>query len=107
MAKKEELNNEIEVQKKAVENVCEYFALSKLLFGLGDNSPYDINEIKPDNQFYEAAKSLANELEIDWDKMSHEDSNRIMLSLLDDFFNKINVDGNYTFKLQVNIEKRK
>lgn len=107
MAKKEELSTNVEVQKKAVENVCEYFALSKLLFGLGDESPYDINELKPDNKFYQAAKELADELEIDWNKMSHEDSNRIMLSLLDDFFNKINVDDSYTFKLQVNIEKKK
>lgn len=107
MAKKEELNaKEAEIQKKAVENVWEYFTLSKMLFGMGDESPYDINELKPDSQFYEAAKNLADELEIDWKKMSHEDSNRIMLSLLDDFFNKINVDGTYSFKLQINIEKK-
>lgn len=85
----------------------EFIELSKLLFGMGENSPYDINELKPDNKFYKPAKELAEELEIDWDKMTHEESNRIMLSLLDDYFNRINVDGDYKYSLSIEAIKKK
>lgn len=106
--KTEELDKkEVEVRTKAIEKVITYFKLSTLLFGMGDKSPYDINELKEDNEFYKPAKDLAEELEIDWEKMTHEESNRIMLSLLDDYFNQINVDGDYKFTLLVNIEKKK
>ena len=85
----------------------EFIELSKLLFGMGENSPYDINELKSDNKFYKPAKELAEELEIDWDKMTHEESNRIMLSLLDDYFNRINVDGDYKYSLSIEAIKKK
>jgi hypothetical protein len=35
------------------------------------------------------AKDKAKELEIDWKTMSHEDSNRIMLAMLEDCWNTI------------------
>lgn len=109
MAKeKQELDQkEMEARKTATEMVVKYFRLSTLLFGLGDKSPYDINELKEDNEFYKPAKELAGELGIDWEKMSHEESNRIMLSMLDDYFNQINVDGDYDFKLLVTTEVKK
>ena len=105
--KTEELNEkEIKVRTEAIEKVITYFKLSTLLFGMGDRSPYNINDIKEDNEFYKSAKDLAEELEIDWEKMTHEESNRIMLSLLDDYFNAINVDGDYKFTLLVNVEPK-
>lgn len=62
-----------------------YIELSKYLFG-SKNPIYDINEIPEDNQFYSMAKSIADQLGIDWKSMSHEDSNRIMLALLEDTY---------------------
>lgn len=99
--KQEKKKSENEIGKEATEMVLAFFRLSTLLFGLGERSPYDINELKEDSEFYKPAKELAEELGIDWDKMSHEESNRIMLSLLDDYYNQINVDDNYKFTLQV------
>lgn len=99
--KQEKKKSENEIGKEATEMVLAFFRLSTLLFGLGERSPYDINELKEDSEFYKPAKELAEELGIDWKKMSHEESNRIMLSLLDDYYNQINVDDNYKFTLQV------
>lgn len=62
-----------------------YIELSKYLFG-SKNPIYDINEIPEDNQFYSMAKSIADQLGVDWESMSHEDSNRIMLALLEDTY---------------------
>ena len=70
-----------------------YIALSSFLFGKNP-SVYDINEIKSDNEFYESARQIASQLEIDWKTMSHEESNRIMLALLDDFYNEMSKVGN-------------
>ena len=82
----------LEVQKKATERLCTFFKLGNLLFG------------QKDCEFCKPAKELAEELQIDWQNMTHEESNRIMLSLLDDYFNDINVDGDYKFKMQVTAE---
>lgn len=105
--KEEKEKKEQEIKEEASARLSKYFRLSSLLFGYGDNSPYDINELKEDNEFYKPAKELAEELEIDWKKMTHEESNRIMLSLLDDFFNQINIDKSYRFMLRIDIEKKK
>lgn len=85
-------------QKTAQEAWFEFARLCKLLFGMGDNCPYNMNEIKEDNEFYDYAKDLAAELEIDWDGMTHDESNRLMLALLDDYYQAIQVhkESNYT-----------
>lgn len=67
----------------------EYLDLSKFLFADPDNSIYDVNELEPDEQFYPLAKELAKELKIGWEDMSHEDSNRIMLLMLEKAYQKI------------------
>lgn len=67
----------------------EYLDLSKFLFADPDNSIYDVNELEPDEQFYPLAKELAKELKIGWDDMSHENSNRIMLLMLEKAYQKI------------------
>ena len=77
--KQEEQNQkELEIRKEATEKVIAFFRLGTLLFGQPE-PPYNINELKEDNEFYKPAKDLAEELEIDWKKMTHEESNRIML----------------------------
>lgn len=64
-----------------------YIALSKYLFGSGDKAIYDINEMSKDNEFYNPAKQIAKSLGITWKKMTHEESNRVMLALLEDAYN--------------------
>ena len=91
---------QVDAQEKATDNMLAYFRLGTILFGQED-PPYNINELKEDSEFIQPAKDLAKELGIDWEKMTHEESNRIMLSLLDDYFNAINVDGDFSFTLTV------
>lgn len=82
----------------------EYLDLSKFLFADPDNSIYDVNELEPDEQFYPLARELAKELEIGWDDMSHEDSNRIMLLMLEKAYQKIREVSNsskITFEFKV------
>lgn len=80
-------------KKKPVEAMTdalkEYLQLSKFLFADPDNSIYDVNELEPDEAFYLPAKKYAAELKIGWDDMSHEDSNRIMLLMLERAYQKI------------------
>lgn len=62
-----------------------YIALSRYLFGT-KNAVYDINEMPGDSDFFTDAVRIAEQLEVDWETMSHEDSNRIMLALLEDYY---------------------
>lgn len=64
-----------------------YIGLSKYLFGKGEDGIYNVNEIPKDNEFYKPAKAIAKSLKISWKNMTHEESNRIMLALLEDSYN--------------------
>ena len=66
-----------------------YLELSSYLFGKGENGIYDINEMPETNQFYTRAKEVAAQLEINWAEMTHEESNRIMLALLEDVYQEM------------------
>lgn len=70
-----------------------YIALSKYLFASGEKAIYDINEIPKDNEFYQAAKATAKSLGVNWKKMTHEESNRVMLALLEDTYNAMAAVG--------------
>jgi len=102
--KSEEL---LKKENEAVQSVLDYFELSKLLFCGDESCPYEINELKPESKFYKKAKAIADELEISWKKMSHEDSNRIMLALLEETYLKINVDNGYMPVLSVTLRDKK
>ena len=81
-----------EETKKALDAYGQYVRLSKLLFYGGEQCPMDINELKKDNEFYGLAKEICDELEIDWKKMTHEESNRIMLAMLEDTYQSMRED---------------
>lgn len=69
-----------------------YIALSKVLFGQDENM-YDINELRKDNEFYKDAVAIAKSLGIKWKTMTHDESNRIMLALLEDTYNAMAMVG--------------
>jgi hypothetical protein len=63
-----------------------YIGLSKILFGNIENPIYDITEIPEENEFHLPARKIAESLGIDWKHMTHDESNRIMLALLEDTY---------------------
>lgn len=78
------------IDKKELLNTYQkYMRLSRYLFGLGGDSPFDINEIPEGNEFLSPAKVVAKSLGINWKNMSHEESNRIMLALLEDAYKEM------------------
>ena len=84
--KEEVVEEKIMLARDAFQN---YLELSKFLFADPDNSIYDVNELEPDEKFYPLAKDISGELKIDWKTMSHEDSNRIMLLMLERAYQKV------------------
>ena len=73
----------------ASDALMHYWELSKYLFARTKELVYDVKEI-PDNLPYAAlAREIAEDLNIKWDKMTHDDSNRIMLAMLEDTYNRI------------------
>lgn len=97
MATKKEL---LEQSQKAI---ADYFELSKYLFG--DDAPQDVNEIPEDSPFYESAKAISDEMGLDWENMSHEDSNRVMLNVLSDCWFGIQTDEKYRPVLTISFQK--
>lgn len=97
MATKKEL---LEQSQKAI---GDFFSLSKYL--LGYEAPYEINEIPKDNPFYETARAISDEMKLDWDNMSHDDSNRVIINLLAEYFCCIKVDDKYEPVLTISFKK--
>lgn len=97
MATKKE---QLEQTQKAI---GEFFLLSDYLFG--DNAPLDVKEIPQDSPFYSTAKEIADEMELDWQGMSHEDSNRVMLNLLSEYYYRIKPDEKYRPILSITFTK--
>lgn len=91
----------LEQSQKAYEN---YMKLSHYL--LGEDAPMDVKDIPEDNPYYEPAKKMAEEMELDWDKMSHEDSIRVMINLLSDAYLNIQTDENYIPVLTISFKKK-
>ena len=83
--------------------LAEFFGVAKYLFG--EDAPLDVNEIPADSPYYEVAKEISDEMGLDWNKMSHEDSNRVMLNLLADYYDAIQVDENYVPVLSISFKK--
>ena len=95
-------------KKKTLESFFRYYELSRLLFGQKQNEIYDVTDIPKTNKFYELAKEIAKQLEIDWENMTHEESNRVMLALLEDSFNLIrDIEDSKSIILQTKIVIKK
>lgn len=87
----------------ATEAVLKYWRFSKLLFAETSETPYRMNELKPTNEFYGMAKDMADELEIDWEKMNDAESNRIMLNMLSDLYAEIGTATDRKCKLNISV----
>lgn len=84
-----------------------YIELSRYLFA-SKEPIYDINEMSEDSKFYAAAKEVAKQIDVNWESMSHEDSNRIMLALLEDTYNameKVGDKKNLVIEVKLKIVK--
>lgn len=92
-----------EALQKSQEATANYFQLSKFLFS--EDAPYDVNEIPQDSPFYESAKAISDEMGLDWENMSHEDSNRVMINMLADAFAAIEPDEHYDTVLTISFKK--
>lgn len=76
-------------KKKTMMQFFQYFELSSLLFDNTKAEIYNVADIPVKNKFYKMAQEKAKELDVDWKQMLHEDSNRIMLAMLEDSYNLI------------------
>ena len=92
-----------EVLEQSQQAIANFFQLSKFLFG--EEAPYDVNEIPEDNPHYENAKVISEEMGLDWNNMSHEDSNRVMLNMLGAAFAAIEPDELYDAVLTISFKK--
>ena len=91
-------------KRQTLETFFRYYELSSLLFDRQRDEIYDVTDIPQNDKFYEVAKDKATQLQIDWANMSHEDSNRIMLALLEDSFNLIReIENSKSITLQTKI----
>lgn len=95
-------------KQKTLEAFFRYYKLSSLLFDRRRDEIYNVTDIPETDEFYKPAMEMAKQLQIDWNNMTHEESNRIMLSLLEDAFNLIReIENSKSIVLQTKIIVKK
>lgn len=92
MAKKKKLTKEAQAW-------LDYAELSSFL--LREEAPLNINETPENNKFYQPARDMVEELELDWDNLTQDESNRVMINLLGDFFMNIQDNKDKEYILEV------
>lgn len=92
-----------EILEQSQQAITDFFNLSKYLFG--EDGPYEVNEIPTGNPFYETARAISDEMKLSWDEMSHDDSNRVMINLLAEYFCAIKPDDKYDAILTISFKK--
>lgn len=105
---KNNVNVTPEDKKKTVEAFFRYYELSSLLFDNSRSEIYNVTDIPANNKFSKLAKKTAKELMVTWNTMTHEDSNRIMLAMLEELFNLIrDIEKSSQVTLNLSIKPRK
>lgn len=94
-------------RQKTLDAFFEFFDLSRILFNRRLKEIYNVSDIPKRSRFYKMAQGMAKELSIDWSTMSHEDSNRVMLAMLESSFNKIvEIEDSSSIDLIVKIKSK-
>lgn len=86
---KQKINISPATKEQTLEKFFRYFELSSLLFDRNKDEIYNVTDIPKESKFHSMAKEMAAQLQIDWASITHEESNRIMLAMLEESFNLI------------------
>lgn len=95
-------------EQNAFNKYMDFIALCRILFGY--NPLKSITDLKEDSPFYETAHSIVEEFGMDWENLSAEDNNEVMLTMLDEAFNGIRNDdesGKFTYNIAITIKENK
>lgn len=65
-----------------------------------------VTKLNKDSAFYKTAQEIANDFELDWDNLSPEDNNELMIALLEEYYQKVNVDGNFSYTISIKVTKK-
>lgn len=94
-----------EVTEKANNAYLEFAKLCRIFFG---SNPIDnVTLLNKDSDFYKTAQDIAQEFGLDWDDLSPEDSNELILALLEDYYHKVNVDNNFDYIINILVKEKK
>lgn len=94
-----------EVTEKANNAYLEFAKLCRAFFG---SNPIDsVTSLSKDSDFYKTAQDIAKEFGLDWNNLSPEDNNELMLALLEDFYHRVNVDDNFDYIVNILVKEKK
>jgi len=102
MKKNKKVSIEPSNMRQTMASWMRYWMLSDELFNEKKPEIFNITDLSEDSEFLDEAKCITKDLKLDWDHLTHDESNRIMLALLSsDFMSTKNVEN--VDNLQINI----
>lgn len=93
-----------EVKERAYNAYRNFITLCRAFFG--NNSIDNVKSLDKGSEFYKTAQGIAKEFEMDWDKLTIEDSNELTIALLEDYYNRINVEDDYEYNVTITIKEK-
>lgn len=96
-------------KEKAEENALTAFknflVLCRTFFG---KEPVEnVTALNKDSEFYKTAREIAKEFEMDWNNLSMEDSNEVIIALMDDYYNRANTDDDFNYVISFKVNDKK
>lgn len=91
------------VLEEALNAYADFTSLCKEFFAKGIDS---VTKLDKDSAFYKTAQEIANDFELDWDNLSPEDNNELMIALLEEYYQKVNVDGNFNYTISIKVTEK-
>lgn len=93
-----------EVMEQAYKAYEDFVTLCRTFFG---KKPIDsVKALDKESEFYKTAQEIAEEFKMDWDKLTIEDSNELTIALLEDYYNRIDVDGDYIYNISITVKRK-
>lgn len=102
---KKKTENELDIKdvaKEASQKLLDFLTLCREIYV---RKLENINKLEEASPFYQTARDIAEEFEMDWDNLSAEDSDELLLALQEDYYNRIQIAPGYSYTAQVSVKK--
>lgn len=94
-----------ETMEEATKAYKDFATLCRAFFG---TNPIDnVKSLDKDSDYYKTAQDIAKEFKMNWDELTPEDSNELIIALLDDYYNRVNVCKDYDYIINITVKSKK
>lgn len=97
------MDHQKKIEKDALDACLRYWKLSRLLFSGKSWSILNAYELKEGDEFYKECREISDEIGIVWEEMTPEQSDAVLMALLESLFQKMNLSPGVDVVISVKV----